>query len=160
MPEQKQDLARQTDDFNRYRRYALYITKKKEKKKSAKRKKDVKKNPGSQTVLKLFSQKMQYSCKKYDFETPVKRISENPGEIIPRSFQIIKKLWNMKNSVIPIIIGALGNGLQRLIKGTKRIENWAMNRYHPNNSVKISANVSVKKLANNDNSLEKNKSIS
>ena len=44
----------------------------------------------------------------------------------------LKKLWNMKVTVIPNVIGALGTIPKGLVKGTGRVRNRWMNRDHRN----------------------------
>ena len=43
---------------------------------------------------------------------------------------ITRKLWNMKKTVIPIVIGALGTIRKGFEKGLERVGNWRMNRGH------------------------------
>ena len=45
----------------------------------------------------------------------------------------LKKLWNMKVSIIPIVIGALGTVTKELVHG--RLENKSTSRDHPNYSI-------------------------
>ena len=51
---------------------------------------------------------------------------------IPR---VLKKLWNMKVTVMPIFIGALGTNLKRLGKGAKRLRNQKTSGDHPDYSI-------------------------
>ena len=52
----------------------------------------------------------------------------------------LKKQWNMKMTVIPIIIGALGTIKKKLDKGTGRVGNRRTGRGHPNYNITISKN--------------------
>ena len=67
----------------------------------------------------------------------------------------LRKLWNMRVTVIPIVIGALGTVPKGIRKGSGRIGNWRKNRDCPNwrpqetichsdSSERSSANVGVK----------------
>ena len=51
-----------------------------------------------------------------------------------------KKLGNMKVTVIPIAIGALGTVTKELVKGTGGLGNKRMSGDHPNYSIKINQN--------------------
>ena len=55
----------------------------------------------------------------------------------------LRKLWNMKVTVVPLVIGAL-----RTIpkgKGAGRVENWRTNRDYPNcDSIEIGQNTGKK----------------
>ena len=44
----------------------------------------------------------------------------------------LKKLWNMKVTIIPIVIGAFGTVHQRIIKGTGGLGNKRTSGDHPN----------------------------
>ena len=46
-----------------------------------------------------------------------------------------KKIWNMKMTVIPIVIGVLGTVTKRLILGLKYFENKRTNGDHPDNNI-------------------------
>ena len=53
----------------------------------------------------------------------------------------LKKLWNMKVTVIPIFVIGMLNSHQRIDKGTGQLGNKRTSEDHPNNSVfKISQN--------------------
>ena len=43
----------------------------------------------------------------------------------------LKKLWNMKMTIMPILIGALDTSYQRIVKGTGGFGNWTSGE-HPN----------------------------
>ena len=45
--------------------------------------------------------------------------------------RIEKKLWNMKVTIIPTVIGVFG----AVIKGIGRLGSWRPNRDHPNKSI-------------------------
>ena len=47
----------------------------------------------------------------------------------------LKKLWNMKVSTIPIVIGAFGTVTKGLLKGPGRFGSWRLSGDHPNNSI-------------------------
>ena len=47
----------------------------------------------------------------------------------------LKKLWNMKVTVIPIVIGALGTLTQRIGTGTRELGNKGKSGNHPNDSI-------------------------
>ena len=48
---------------------------------------------------------------------------------------LLKKLWNVKVTVIPIVIGALGSITKRIGKGTGRFRNQRTSRDHPDYSI-------------------------
>ena len=53
----------------------------------------------------------------------------------------LKKLWNMRVTVIPIVIDALGTIPKGFVKGTRKFRNQRMCGEHPNNSfIKIRQN--------------------
>ena len=47
----------------------------------------------------------------------------------------MKKLWNMKVTIIPIVIGAFGTVTKRIIKGTGGLGSWRTSGDHPNDSI-------------------------
>ena len=47
----------------------------------------------------------------------------------------LKKLWNMKVTIIPIMIGAFGSVTKRIIKGTGGLRGWSMSGNHPNYNI-------------------------
>ena len=47
----------------------------------------------------------------------------------------LKKLWNMKVTIIPIVIGDFGTVTKGIIKGPGRFGNWRPRGDHPNNSI-------------------------
>ena len=73
----------------------------------------------------------------------------------------LKKLWNMKVTVIPIIIGALSTVSKRLVQGLEDLENKKTTRDHPNyRIIKIGQNTEkspgdLKRLGYHSNSSEK-----
>ena len=52
----------------------------------------------------------------------------------------LKKLWNMKVTVIPVIIGALGTIPKGLVKGLKDLEIRTSRDHSDNSIIKISQN--------------------
>ena len=44
----------------------------------------------------------------------------------------LKKLWNMKVTIIPIVIGAFGTVTKRITKGTGGLGSWRTSGDHPN----------------------------
>ena len=49
--------------------------------------------------------------------------------------QQLKKLWDMKVTIIPIVISTFGIVTKRIIKGTGRLGNKRTSRDHPNYSI-------------------------
>ena len=47
----------------------------------------------------------------------------------------LKKLWNMKVTIIPIVIGAFGTVTKKLLKGTGGFGSWRMCGDYPNDSI-------------------------
>ena len=47
----------------------------------------------------------------------------------------LKKLWNMKVTNIPIVIGAFGTVTKGLLKGTGGLGRWRMSRDHSNYTI-------------------------
>ena len=72
------------------------------------------------------------------------KIKEKENEKIDDYLDLVwevKKLWNMKMMVIPIVVGALGMALKDLEKNTGRTRNQRMNWDHPDYGTKISQNI-------------------
>ena len=46
-----------------------------------------------------------------------------------------KKLWNMKVTIVPIVIGALGTITKGLLKGLEGLDVWRTGRDYPNDSI-------------------------
>ena len=67
----------------------------------------------------------------------------------------LKKLWNMKVMVIPIVTGALGSVIKELVKGQVDLEiRWQVETMHAENLYKISyqrTSLSFKKVFNSKN---------
>ena len=47
----------------------------------------------------------------------------------------LKKLWNMKVTIIPIVISAFGTVTKGLFKGTGGLGSWRTTGDHPNYSI-------------------------
>ena len=47
----------------------------------------------------------------------------------------LKKSWNIKVTIIPIVIGAFGTVTKGLLKGLEDLGSWRPSGDHPNNSV-------------------------
>ena len=47
----------------------------------------------------------------------------------------LKKLWNMKMKIVPIVIGAFWHSDWRIIKGPGRFGSWRTRGDHPNDSI-------------------------
>ena len=75
------------------------------------------------------------ACKIVDFVVPADhRIKLKECEKKDKYFDLareLKKLWNIKVSVVPIVIGAFGTVTEGLLKGLEDLEVG----YHPNNSI-------------------------
>ena len=52
----------------------------------------------------------------------------------------LKKLWNMRVTVIPVVIGAPGTIPKGLVMEAERVRNQRMSRHHPNDITEISHN--------------------
>ena len=65
-------------------------------------------------------------CKIVDFAVPAEhRINLNESEKKDKDFDLareLKKLWNMKVTIVPIVIGVLGTIIKRLLKGLEDLE--------------------------------------
>ena len=47
----------------------------------------------------------------------------------------LKKPWNIKVTIVPIVIGAFGTIIKRIIKGTGGLGSWRTGRDYPNDSI-------------------------
>ena len=47
----------------------------------------------------------------------------------------LKKLWDMKVTIVPIVIGAFGTITKGLLKRPGRLESWWTGRDYPNDSI-------------------------
>ena len=70
--------------------------------------------------------KKKRTCKIVDFSVPADhrvklKESEKKGKYLELAREL-KKLWNMKVTIIPIVIGAFGTVIERLLKGLENIE--------------------------------------
>ena len=74
-------------------------------------------------------------CKIADFAVPADhRINLKESEKRDKYLDLareLKKLWNMKVTIVPIVIGALST----VIKGPWGLETWRTGRYYPNDSI-------------------------
>ena len=77
-------------------------------------------------------------CKIVDFAVPAdQRIKLKEWEKRDKYVDLtseLKKLWNMKVTIIPIGIGAIGT-VTRIIKGPGGFGSWRPSGDHPNNSI-------------------------
>ena len=63
------------------------------------------------------------TCKIVDFAVPTDhRIKLKECEKKDKYLRELKKLWNMKVTIIPIVIGAFGTVAKRLLKGLEDLE--------------------------------------
>ena len=89
----------------------------------------------------------KWTCRIVDFAVPAEhrvklKESEKKGKYLNLARELKKKLWNIKVTVIPIIIGALGTVTKGSVHGLKELEiRDETNRNHLNYCiVKISQN--------------------
>ena len=77
-------------------------------------------------------------CKIIDFAVPADhRIKLKEREKRDKYLDLargLKKLWNRKVTIIPIVIGAFGAVTKGLLKGSGRFGSWRSSGDHPNNS--------------------------
>ena len=71
--------------------------------------------------------KKKRTCKMFDFAVPADhriklKDSEKKDKYLDLTRQLKKKLWNMKVTVIPIVIGALGTVTRVLLRGLEDLE--------------------------------------
>ena len=82
-------------------------------------------NPG-QKIRPHNNHKKKRICKIVDFSIPADhRINLKEGEKKDKYFDLareLKKLWNMKVTIVPIVIGALGTITKGLLKGLEDLE--------------------------------------
>ena len=79
-------------------------------------------------------------CKIVDFAVPADhRIKLKEYEKRDKYLDLaieLKKLWNMKVTIRPIVIGAFGTvTINRIIKGPRGFGSWQPSGNHPNNSI-------------------------
>ena len=90
--------------------------------------------PARRPDLIIINQKTRI-CKIVDFPVPEDhRINLKESEKNHKYLDLareIKKLWNMKVTIVPIVIGALGT----VIKGPKGLGSWRTGRDYPNNGI-------------------------
>ena len=83
-------------------------------------------NPGQKTRPHNNQQRKKRICKIVDFSIPaVHRIKLKQGEIKDKYLGLareLKKLWNLKVTIVPIVIGALGTITEGLLKGLEDLE--------------------------------------
>ena len=73
-----------------------------------------------------------------NFAVPVDqtvKLKENKKDKYLDLARELKNLWNMKVTIIPIVICALGTVAEWIIKGTGGLGNNRMNGDHPNNYI-------------------------
>ena len=74
----------------------------------------------------IINNKNMWTCRVGDFVVPADhRVKLRESEMKDKYLDIVrelKKLWNMKVTVIPIIIGALGKVMKGLVKGLQDLE--------------------------------------
>ena len=84
-------------------------------------------------------QKKKRICKIVDFAVPADhRINLKEYEKKDKYLGLTresKKLWNMKVTIVPIAIGALGTITKGLLKGPGGLGSWRTGRDYPNNSI-------------------------
>ena len=77
-------------------------------------------------------------CKIVDFAVPADhRINLKESEKKDKYLDLareLKKLWNMKVTIVPIVIGALGTAT-KFIKGPGGLGSWRTGRDYPNDSI-------------------------
>ena len=81
--------------------------------------------------------KKKRSCRIVDFTVPTDhriKLKENKKISTSTLLKNWKKLWNVKVTVIPIVIGALGT-IPRVSKETRGVENKRTSGDHPNYSI-------------------------
>ena len=83
----------------------------------------------------IINRKMR-TCKIVDFAVPPDqrlewKVNEKKNKYLDITREL-KKLWNMKVTFMPIMIGALGTVTRRLIKGLEDLEIKRKNSDHPN----------------------------
>ena len=78
-------------------------------------------------------------CKIVDFAVPADhRINLKESEKKDKYLDLarkLKKLWNMKVTIVPIVIGALSTIIKRIIKRPGRLGSWRTGRDYPNDSI-------------------------
>ena len=79
------------------------------------------------------------TCKNVDFAVPADhRINRKECEKKDKYLEFareLKKLWNMKVTIIPIVIGAFGTVTKGLLKGLADLEVGGTSGDHPNYSI-------------------------
>ena len=87
----------------------------------------------------IISKKKKRTCKIVDFAVPAdKRIKLKECEKKDNNLDLareLKKLWNMKVTIIPIVIGASGTVTKGLFQGTGGLGSWRTSGDHPNYSI-------------------------
>ena len=78
-------------------------------------------------------------CKIVDFAVPADhRINLKESKKKDKYLYLareLKKLWNMKVTIVPIVIGVLGTITEGLLKGLEDLEVWRTGRDYPNDSI-------------------------
>ena len=90
-------------------------------------------------INKKKKKKRKRNCKIVDFSVPADhKINMKECEKKDKYLDLareIKKLWNMQVTVKPIVIGAFGTEIKRLLKGTGGLGSWRTCGDHPNYSI-------------------------
>ena len=83
-------------------------------------------NPGQETRLNNNQQQKKRTCKIVDFAVPADhRMKQKECEKRDKYLDLareLKKLWNMQETITPIVIGALGTVTKGLLKGLEDLE--------------------------------------
>ena len=78
-------------------------------------------------------------CKIVDFAVPADhRINLKESEKKDKYLDLareLKKLWNMKVTIVPIVISSLGTVTKGFIKGSGGLGSWQTGRDYPNDSI-------------------------
>ena len=82
--------------------------------------------PPRRLVLTIINHKKKRICKIFDFAVPLDhRINRKESEKKDKYLNLareLKKLWNMKVTIVPIVIGALGTITKGLLKGLEDLD--------------------------------------
>ena len=86
-----------------------------------------------------YNNKKKRICKIVDFVVPTDhRIKLKEFEKKDKYLNLVrelKKVWNMKVTIIQIVIGAFGTVTKRVVKGTGGLGSWRTSGNHPNESI-------------------------
>ena len=96
-------------------------------------------NPGQKTRPHNNQQQKKRICKIVDFAVPADhRINLKGSEKKDKYLDLareLKKLWNMKVTIVPIVIGALGTITKGLLRGLEDLEIGGRVEIYPNDSI-------------------------